>query len=195
MDKVDLGPQGFLYPMPVNLVGVDLATGPSFAAIAWITRCQHNPPRLVASINKRHATNAGIHERGQFAVCTPSVDHVQLTDWCGLKSANRGVDKGSIFTVFRGSLEHAPMIAECPVCYECRVHQIVDLGTHDLFVADIVGTWTEQRFLLPDGKPDIVEMRPFLLTMPDNRYWAVGGYLADAWSIGREYDGSEGSSR
>jgi flavin reductase (DIM6/NTAB) family NADH-FMN oxidoreductase RutF len=187
MDKIDLGPQGFLYPMPVTLIGADLANGPNFMALAWVNRCQPKPPRLVTAMGKLHATNVGIREHGQFSVCIPSVDQVEVTDWCGLRSANRGADKGSVFTVFRGSLEHTPMIADCPLCLECRVHQTIDLGTHELFVADIVGTWTEQRFLLPDGKPDMAKLRPFVLTMPDKRYWAIGEPIADAWSVGRGY--------
>jgi len=173
--------------MPVTLVGTDRTGSPNFSAVAWVTRCQGNPPRLAASINRGHATNAPIHEHGQFSVCIPSVDQVQVTDWCGLVSAKRGADKGARFTVFRGSLEHAPMIAECPLCLECQLHQAVDLGTHDLFVAEIVGTWTEEWYLLPDGKPDVAKMRPFMLTMPDNRYWAVGEHIADAWAVGRGY--------
>jgi flavin reductase (DIM6/NTAB) family NADH-FMN oxidoreductase RutF len=104
-----------------------------------------------------------------------------------LVSAKRGTDKASPFTIFRGSVEHAPMIAECPLCLECRVHQTVHVDKVELFVADIVGTWTEKRFLLEDGKPDIVKLRPFVLSMPDNRYWAIGEHVADAWSVGRGY--------
>ncbi len=194
MDKIDLGPQGFLYPMPMTLVGADLPIGPNFLAAAWVTRCQPNPPRLVAALNAAHATNAGIREHGEFSVCIPSVDQVAVTDWCGIVSAKRGTDKASPFTIFRGSLEHAPMIAECPLCLECRVYQMVDLITHELFVADIVGTWTEKRFLLDDSKPDVEKLRPFVLTMPDNRYWAIGEHIADAWSVGRGYH-DEGDER
>lgn len=189
MDKIDLGSQGFLYPMPMTLVGADLDSGPNFLAAAWVNRCQPNPPRLVVALGKAHATNAGIREHGEFSVCIPSVDQVAVTDWCGLHSASRGADKVSQFTLFRGSLEHAPMIAECPLCLECRVHQTVDLGSHELFVADIVGTWTEKRFLMPDGKPDLAKLQPFVLTMPDNRYWTIGEQIADAWSVGRGYRG------
>jgi flavin reductase (DIM6/NTAB) family NADH-FMN oxidoreductase RutF len=186
-DKMDLGPQGFLYPMPMALVGVDLEVGPSFTTVAWITRCQFDPPLLVTGMGKAHASNVGVREYGEFSVCIPSVDQAAVTDWCGMRSAKRGADKASPFTVYRGSLEHAPMIAECPLCLECRVRQTIDLDSHELFIAQVVGTWTEKRFLLPDGKPDIVEMRPFTLTMPDNRYWSVGEHIGDAWRIGRGY--------
>jgi flavin reductase (DIM6/NTAB) family NADH-FMN oxidoreductase RutF len=194
-DRIDLGPQGFLYPMPMTLIGVDLPAGPNFMPVAWINRVQYNPPRVVAGMGKPHATNAGIREHGEFSVNIPSVDMVAVTDWCGIKSAANGVDKGGLFEVVRGSLEHAPMIAECPVSLECRLAQVVDLGSHELFVADIVATWTEDRFLDERGKPDITRVRPFTLTMPDNRYWAVGAQIGDAWSIGRTFEppGEEGA--
>jgi flavin reductase (DIM6/NTAB) family NADH-FMN oxidoreductase RutF len=98
------------------------------------------------------------------------------------------VDKSTAFEVVRGSLEHAPMIADCPVGLECRVTQVVDLGSHELFVADVVATWAEERYLDDHGWPDITKIRPFTLTMPDNRYWAVGEQLGDAWSIGRTFE-------
>jgi flavin reductase (DIM6/NTAB) family NADH-FMN oxidoreductase RutF len=187
MNKIDIGTQGLIYPMPMSLVGADLAAGPNFLAVAWVNRCQFDPPRLVVALSKTHASNEGIRAHGEFSVCLPDVDQVAVTDWCGIRSAKKGVDKAAEFTVFRGALEHAPMIAECPLCLECRVFETVDLGNTELFIGDIVGTWTEELFLAPDGKPDIEKVRPFTLTMPDNRYWAVGEHIADAWSIGRSY--------
>ena len=187
-DPIDLGPQGFLYPMPMTIVGVDLPTGANFMPIAWINRVQFEPPRLACGLGKGHASNAGIREHGEFSVNVPSIEMLAAVDWCGLKSASRGVDKAAIFEVVRGKLEHAPMVAECPLRMECRVMHVVDLGSHELFIADIVATWAEQRFLDESGKPDIVKMRPFMLTMPDNRYWAVGEQIGQAWSAGRSFD-------
>jgi len=187
-ERIDLGPQGFIYPMPMTLVGADLPSGPNYMPIAWINRMQYSPPRIVAGLNKNHATNAGIREHGEFSVNIPSVDMVAVTDWCGLASAGTGIDKAAPFEIVRGTLEHAPMIAECPLSLECRVSQVVDLGSHELFVAEIVASWAEQRYLDEDGKPDITKMRPFTLTMPDNRYWAVGEQVGGAWSIGRTFE-------
>ena len=186
--RVDIGPQGFLYPMPMTLIGADLPSGPNFMPVAWINRAQPNPPRIMAGMGKTHATNAGIREHGEFSVNIPSIDMVAATDWCGLISAGRGGDKSETFGVVRGSLAHAPMIAECPLSLECHVVQVVDLGSHELFIADIVATWTEERYLDGKGKPDITKVRPFTLTMPDNRYWAVGEQVGDAWSIGKTFE-------
>jgi len=184
--KINIGAQGFVYPMPVALVGSDLTEHPSFMTLAWVNRVQTNPPRLVAAMGKVHATNQGIRDHGQFSICFPDESMLAVTDWCGLASSTK-VDKSAEFTVFRGTLSHAPMIAECPLCLECKVHEVVDLGSHELFIADIVATWTESSYLTADGKPDIVAMRPFTLTMPDNRYWQVGDELGKAWSEGRKY--------
>jgi len=81
------------------------------------------------------------------------------------------------------------MIAECPLCLECRVERVVDLGSHELFVGDLVATWTEERFLDEKSRPDIEKLRPFTLTMPDKRYWAVGEQVGKAWSAGRSVGG------
>ncbi len=186
--RIDIGPQGFLYPMPVTLVGADLPGGANFMAVAWISRVESNPPLLATGLNKSHATNAGIREHGEFSVNIPGVDMVAVTDWCGMNSTGRGADKSTLFEVVRGSLEHAPMIAECPLCLECRVMQVVDLGSHELFVAEVVATWTEERFLDDHGRPDITKVRPFTLTMPDNRYWAVGEQVGKAWATGRTFE-------
>ena len=191
--RIDLGQQGFIYPMPMTLVGADLADGPNFMPVAWINRVQPNPPRIAAGMGKSHATNQGIREFGELSVNFPSVDQVAVTDWCGLNSAGRGTHKAAAFEVVRGTLEHAPMIAECSLSLECRVAQVVDLGSHELFVADIIATWTEERFLDEAGKPDITKLRPFVLTMPDNRYWAVGEQVGQAWSIGRSYEPPSGA--
>ena len=76
------------------------------------------------------------------------------------------------------------MIAECPLTMECRVVQTVDQPSNEFFIGDIVETYCNPDCLV-DGKPDIARIRPFTLTMPDNRYWAVGPQIGKAWSDGR----------
>ena len=185
-DKIDIGKQGFIYPMPMTLVGADIGGKPTFMPLAWVNRIAYNPPRLMVAMNKAHATNEGIRQHGQFSVNLPSVDMMAKVDWAGLVSA-REVDKGREFEIFRGSLEHAPMLAECPLTLECTLCRAVDVEGVEIFIGDIAGTWTEERFLT-GGKPDLPKMKPFVLTMPDNRYWAVGDTIADAWKIGRTYE-------
>jgi flavin reductase (DIM6/NTAB) family NADH-FMN oxidoreductase RutF len=76
------------------------------------------------------------------------------------------------------------MITDYPITIECRVSQTVDLPTNPFFIAVIVNIYSEEKFLT-DGKPDVAKVRPFVLTMPDNRFWAIGESVGNAWNAGK----------
>jgi flavin reductase (DIM6/NTAB) family NADH-FMN oxidoreductase RutF len=118
----------------------------------------------------------------------PTADMVEKTDYCGLVSGKKA-DKSQVFEVFYGELKTAPMIRECPLCIECRLADICELPANDLFIGEIVGAYSEEQYLT-DGKPDIKKMNPMVLTMPDNRYWTVGGYAGKAWGEGKKRIGN-----
>jgi flavin reductase (DIM6/NTAB) family NADH-FMN oxidoreductase RutF len=144
------------------------------------------PPILALGLNQRHYTPVGIQEAQTFSVNIPSVDLVAETDYCGLVSG-RAADKSGVFELFYGELETAPMIKTCPVCMECRLWDVVTLPTHYLVLGEVVAVYSDPA-CLTDGKPDIRKLKPFVLTMPDNRYWAVGEQIGRAWSVGKELE-------
>ncbi len=78
------------------------------------------------------------------------------------------------------------MIMECPLTMECRLAQVVDLPTIELFIGEIVGAFSEEEFL-SNGKLDIEKMNPFLLTMTDNMYRSIGKPIGQAWADGKQY--------
>lgn len=180
--KTDLG-VGFVIPMPQAILGSVYEGRPNFMAIAWLMRCNYKPPLMAVCVNKQHASHAAIAQTRQFSVCFPSEDLIAETDYVGLVSGKR-VDKSGLFSLFRGSLEHAPMIRACPLCMECTLVQAVDLPTNTVFIGEIAGAWTEARYL-KDGAPDPEAMKPFTLTMPDQRYWALGKQVGKAWHEGK----------
>jgi flavin reductase (DIM6/NTAB) family NADH-FMN oxidoreductase RutF len=184
MEKINIGANAFVYPMPVSLVGSLVDGRPNFMAVGWVSRVNHKPPIVAVALNQRHHTPKGIQENQAFSVNIPSLDLMEKTDYCGLVSG-RDVDKSAVFEIFYGELKTAPMIKECPLCLECKLLQVVPLPTNSLFLGEIVAAYTEDRFLT-DGKPDIRKMNPFVLTMPDNNYWKVGEHAGSAWSIGRK---------
>jgi flavin reductase (DIM6/NTAB) family NADH-FMN oxidoreductase RutF len=108
---------------------------------------------------------------------------VEVTDYVGLVSGKR-VDKSKLFAIFYGELKNAPMISECPLTIECKLSKTVELPTNSFFIGEIVGSYSEEQFLT-NGAPDIKKVKPFLLTMPDNRYWSVGDNIGRAWSDGK----------
>jgi len=155
--------------------------------VGWTSRVNRTPPMIAVCINKAHFTHKGISESGEFSVNVPSRQMVEKTDFCGIVSG-KTTDKSAVFEIFYGRLKSAPMIRECPLNMECRLAQTVELPTNSLFIGEIVSCYTEERFMT-EGSPDVTKIEPIVLTMPDNSYWAVGEYVARAWSVGRKLKG------
>ena len=175
----------FCLPWTQTILGTVRNGKPNFMALDWVTRANFDPPMMGICVNNGHASNAAVRETGQFSINVPDVDMVEVTDYTGLVSG-RNTDKSGLFEVFSGELDAAPMITACPVNLECRVVRTVDLPTNTFFIGEIVAIYTEDRFLT-DGKPDVKKVRPFLLTMPDNGYWAVGESVGRAWQAGKTF--------
>ena len=185
MNKINLGSTIPAYPMPVSLVGAYVDGKPNFLAVAWFTMVSHKPPRIAIALGKGHYTNPGIKENKTFSVCLPSEDMVEMTDYCGIVSGNK-TDKSEIFDLFYGELKTAPLIRDCPLSMECKLVEIVESGLNEVFIGEIMGTYTEERFLT-DGKLDFRKMKPLILSQPDTSYWRLGEPVARAWNIGKRY--------
>jgi flavin reductase (DIM6/NTAB) family NADH-FMN oxidoreductase RutF len=183
MEKISAGKNAFVYPMPVTLLGTLVNGKPDFMTLGWVTRVNANPPMIGCGVAKYHYSTHGIMGNKTFSINTPTASMLEKIDYCGLVSG-KDSDKSKLFDVFYGELKTAPMIRECPFSMECRVTSIVENPTNNFYFAEIVASYTEDRYMT-DGKPDIRKMHPVLLTMPDNRYWTVGEHAGDAWSVGK----------
>ncbi len=159
-NKVDLGAQVAPYPMPVVLVCANVKGKANFLAIAWFMEAAISPPKVAVALNKAHYTNQGIKENKTFSVNIPTEDLVKATDYCGLVSGSEA-DKSGIFDVFYGKVETAPMITECPVNLECRLDKVIDNGSNEMFIGNILSTFTEERYLTA-GAVDIKKVKTLL---------------------------------
>jgi len=186
MEKINLGSTIPVYPMPVSLVGALVEGKPNFLAVAWFTMVSYKPPRIAIALGKGHHTNPGIKENRTFSVCLPSEDMVEVTDYCGIVSGKK-TDKSEVFDLFYGELKTAPMIKDCPLCMECEVVDVVESSLNEIFIGEIRGIYTEERFLT-GGKMDFRKMKPLILSQPDTSYWSLGEPVAPAWSIGKKYN-------
>lgn len=185
MEKVKISNQAFAYPMPMTIVSAVVMGKVNHMAVAWVTRVNNQPPLLGIALGSHHFTNRGIRESGEFGISIPSIGMLKAVDHAGLVSGAK-TDKSRLFEVFYGSLERAPLLADCPLNIACRVVQTVAFPTNELFVGEIVEAYCGKDFL-SDGSPDPEKLKPFALTMPDNRYWSMGQPLGRAWSIGKDY--------
>jgi flavin reductase (DIM6/NTAB) family NADH-FMN oxidoreductase RutF len=183
MNKVSIGNNAFIFPMPVVLLGTQAMGKANFMTVGWVTRVNGNPPLIAVGIGKSKYTPPFIVENGTFSICLPSEDLLQKTDYCGIVSGEK-VDKSKVFDVFYGRLKTAPMIKECPICLECRLVKAVELPTHDVFIGEIEESYADES-CLTDGKPDFGKIKPLLLTMPDNNYWTLGKQAGKAWNDGK----------
>lgn len=173
----------FCFPGTQTILGTHLAGKANFMALGWLTRVNFNPPMLGICVNKNTASHAAILETGEFSINVPTVQMIEITDYIGLVSG-RSVDKSDLFEVFYGELKSAPMIKDCPITMECRVTETVNLPTNYFFIGEIITIFSEEKFLT-DGKPDVKKINPFLLTMPDNRFWAIGECVGKPWDAGK----------
>lgn len=169
--------------MPVALLGTNIGDKANFMALGWVMRANANPPLLTVAVNKNHLSNQVISENKTFSVNFPCSDMMEETDYCGLVSGRRE-DKSKLFNVYYGELKTAPMIEECPLSLECKLFDVYQMPSNDLFIGEIVATYTEKKYLT-DDKPDIKKLNPAVLTMPDNNYWNIGVNIGKAWSLGR----------
>lgn len=187
MAKKKIIENAFPYPMSMVVLGTMVEARPNFMAVGWVTRVNFKPPMIAVALGKTHYTNRGIHATGAFSVNIPSIDLLEKVDYCGLVSG-KDEDKARLFTVVSGEGTGTPMIEECPVSLECRLAQVVELPSNEVFIGEIVGAYADAE-CLTDGKPDIKKIKPFTLTMPHNRYWQVGDEAGKAWGAGKNLRG------
>jgi flavin reductase (DIM6/NTAB) family NADH-FMN oxidoreductase RutF len=179
-----IGPVNALYPSLTVIVGALVQGRPNFITIAHVGIMNHGTPQYISmGMSKVHYTNQGIKETKQFSVCLPSTKHVVETDYVGIVSGKK-TDKSTVFEIFYGELDKAPMIQGFPVCMECRLERTVDFPTHDVFVGEIVQTWVDEDVLM-DGKIDIKKVDPLLFDMAGPSYWSLGNKVGPCWSIGK----------
>jgi flavin reductase (DIM6/NTAB) family NADH-FMN oxidoreductase RutF len=176
-----------LYPMPVTLVGADVGGKANFSTVSWVNRVNFQPPIMMVAVGRPHLTHQAITEAKVFSINVPGVGLLQKVDYCGLISGRR-VDKSRLFEVYYGELPGAPLIRECPLAIACRVVQTVDLTTNTLFLGEVVEVLADDKCLT--GKQlDPRKLEPFVLTMPDNGYWALGERVGTAWADGQKAKG------
>lgn len=187
MEKIKLGAQTLVYPMPAFLIGTLVAGQPNFMTAAWSGIANSNPPMITVAVQHHRHTLRGIKENSTFSVNVPGEDQVLETDYCGMVSGSKQ-DKTAAcgFTLFYGDLKTAPLIAQCPVNLECKVVHILNLGSHALIVGQIMETHVSAQ-CTSDGQPDVTKIKPIVYSAgTEKAYHGIGRHLAQAFSAGKE---------
>lgn len=154
MSKIDFKGSVVLNPVPVVLVTCRNNSGLSNVfTVAWTGTICTKPPMLSISVRPERLSYEYIKETMEFTINLPKESLVKETDFCGVRSG-RVIDKikEMNFTMKEGTNINVPYIDQCPINIECRVKNIIPLGTHDLFIAEVLGSHIDSSIIDEKGK-------------------------------------------
>lgn len=167
-------PSTMLNPVPVVMVScADKEGKPNIITLAWAGTVNSDPPMVSISVRKERYSFDLIKEKGEFVINLPTKKLVFATDFCGVKSG-RDIDKFETMSLTpeAASKVGVPIIKECPLNLECVVKQSIELGSHVMFLAEVVATNVEESLLDENGKLDL--NRAELICYSHGEYFPLG---------------------
>jgi len=170
-------PSTMLNPVPVVMVScADKEGKPNIITLAWAGTINSDPPMVSISVRKSRYSHELISETGNFVINLPNRKLTFATDYCGVKSG-RDMNKFEAMnlTPEKASIVSSPIIKECPVNMECVVKQVIELGSHDMFLAEVVATNVEESLLDQNGKLDL--NKADLICYSHGEYYPLGKSL------------------
>jgi len=176
MGRKSLPPTTLLFPTPVVLVTcVDENGKPNIITLAWAGVVNSEPPMIGISIRPERYSHGCIKEAKEFVVNLPSEEMVRGVDACGVVSG-RETDKfdRTGWKAVPAEKVKAPLIDECPVQMECKVKQIISLGSHDLFLGEVVALHVKEEVQKEKGQIDILKALPLAYCPGAREYWSLG---------------------
>ncbi len=180
MSKVNWKGGTMLYPVPACLVSVGSMKESNLITVAWCGIISSEPPRLYISVRRERFSHHILTQTREFCVNLTTAAMVRGVDLCGVKSG-RDVDKFKIakFTKEKAEKVSCPRVAESPITLECRVFDIIPLGSHDMFMADIVSVAVDESLI--DEKGALSLAKSNLVAYSHGSYMKLG---AKAGSFG-----------
>lgn len=177
MAKKTWKPGNMLYPLPAVMVSVRGKNGEdNIITVAWAGTVCTNPPMVSISVRPERHSYEMMKESGEFVINLVTKKLVRATDYCGVRSG-RDVDKFREMKLTKAKAEKvsAPLIAESPVNIECRVTECKELGSHHMFIAEVVAVHIEDSYLDEKGKFHLNDTG--LVTYSHGEYFLLGEKL------------------
>lgn len=175
-----------LYPLPVVMVSCAEDGKYNIITVAWAGTVCTNPPMLSISVRPERFSYGMIARTREFVVNLTTKELVRACDYCGVKSG-RDVDKfkEAGLTAAPAAYVKAPLIAQSPVNIECRVKQIVKLGSHDMFLGEVLGVHINKEYLESNGKFELSRAEPVVYS--HGEYYGLGELLGSfGYSVKRK---------
>lgn len=177
MAKQKWKPGNMVYPLPAVLVSCgDKAGNINVMTAAWTGTICSDPPMVYVSVRKERYSHYMIQETGEYVINLTTEKLAWAADFCGVRSG-RDMDKFKEMklTPVQGELEYAPMVAESPVSIECRVTNVMELGSHDMFMAEVTAVYADEQYMDEKGTFHLEKAAP--LVYSHGQYYGLGRHL------------------
>lgn len=171
-------PGNMLYPLPAVMVSVTDGQGnDNIITVAWTGTVCTNPPMVYISVRPSRYSYEMIKKTGEFVINLTTEELAFATDYCGVRSG-RDVDKFKEAHLTRepAKFVKAPMIKESPVSIECRVTEVKELGSHHMFLAEVLAVHAQQEYIDKNNKFQLNKAKPIV--------YSHGEYLGTGRSLG-----------
>ena len=178
MEKQKWKGSTLLAPVPPALVSCGTMEAPNALTIAWTGILNSQPPKTYISVRPERYSYGLIRDSGEFVINLPTAALVRAIDYCGVRSG-RNEDKLSAMHLTVQPVEgfSCPMITESPLSIACRVTDVVPLGSHDMFVADIVSIYVASELVDEAGRLHLAKAG--LCAYAHGEYFALGRKIGD----------------
>ena len=178
MAKITWKPGTFVYPIPAVMVSCGTMEKSNIITVAWTGIINTNPAMVYISVRPTRYSYNLIKDQGEFVINLTTKNLVKATDWCGVKTGAK-VDKFKEMKLHKekANFVKCPMIKESPVSVECKVKEIKELGSHTMFMAEVVAINVDEKYIDNKGAFDI--------TKCDLMAYANGNYLAMGKKLGK----------
>lgn len=177
MAKQKWKPGNMVYPLPAVLVSCgDKEGNYNLMTAAWTGTICSDPPMVYVSVRKERHSHHMIQETGEYVINLTTEKLARATDFCGVRSG-RNMDKFKEMglTPVTGELQYAPMVGESPVSIECRVTQVLELGSHDMFMAEVTAVYVDEAYMDEKGTFHLEKADP--LVYSHGQYYGIGKHL------------------
>lgn len=173
MGKVTWKAGTFEYPIPAAMISCGTMEKSNIITVAWTGVINTNPAMVYISVRPERYSHELIEKTKEFVINLTTENLAYATDWCGVKSG-RNVDKFESLHLTKEHAEHVkcPMIAEAPVSIECKVKEIRKLGSHDMFLAEVLAIHADERYFDKKGAFDISKCN--LIAYANGGYYSLG---------------------
>ncbi|MCW1735820.1 flavin reductase family protein [Anaerorudis cellulosivorans] len=183
--KQDWKPGTMIYPLPAVMISCGSTPEEyNIITVSWVGTICSNPPMCYISIRPERFSHDIIKRNKEYVINLTTEELAKATDWCGVRSGkNYNKFKEMQLTPGKATIVNAPIIEEAPLSIECRVKEIIPLGSHDMFISEVVNIKADEKYFDPKTeKFDLERTKPLIYV--HGNYYGLGRLIGKfGWSV------------